>query len=1136
MMKMKKNLVVVMAIVCVSGLVGQTEYFLSVDGDDAGDGRSIGGAFATLQRGVDVLEPGDVLTILPGEYLGSARRVGIGSDAVETVIRAAIPGTVKIRGDVAAPEFRLEPGYEFVYAADFDGEVQGVTEIDNLHPLRPGVFVEDLEMTPGLFFHDAERGRLYLSTSDRRSASNYRYTVSVVGDHGLWLRNATRVVIDGLDFVGFQQPGEAIQRDLTGRVTYGLFIVDGTECIIRNCRAYFNNRGIGVSARVEENGRNLIENCVAWGNRRNGFGWGGGLTLLVPWHCEIRDSLAFRNDGIGVLIYQSGSDGQSVRNVAWGNSTDMQLKSKDAAGYRVVGVGSWGSDSRGRILRHSLVGRIIGAGERFSDNIILQDLSQPLESRDYRDLRAENEFVDAFNHDYRLQSTSRFIGAASDGSDLGPFPFEANVYFVSPQGDDRSDGLSIGGAWQTLERAASELSAGDTLYLLSGTYTGRLTLAGLGDDGAGAPLRIRGHGQGRPLLADGMLLTDCFDLEVERIDFDSEVTVSGGADVLFRNCRFAGAERALSLSTTEAVTVDHCEFAAGQGPRLAATGSRSLFLHGNLFDDSAGVAIEVDDPDAFIFADYNSYLYGSGTVAVVGGGAVAAAALPRNWERHGSFGRRGDGLYARRAGVFVMDPPVFSMEVKPEVHSVTATTANFIWRSSVPGAYTVAWGKDEGDLQQQDVVGEYTVSFSLTGLEPSTTYHFRLVSGDVLTSAHEGLEEEGGALVVDATLLAFTTAATDPAPREFFVSPDGNNSNSGLSLEQAWSSVNHAATRVGPGDTVWVAEGVYSERVLVRASGTPQAPIAFRAIPGHRVVFDSQRLLTGFFVVDYKDAIHIDGFRFSGMVRIGSNRIFPGAAVRARRADNLNISRCIVDGRTVIYSGSLAAVFDSANVTISDSVQIDNMSRLLIVDCPDFTIENCIFMRPKISPITIINRPGQEITIRDTLFTDSLPGKANSRLIEVGRHETLTLDNVGLYFRRPAAERVLFGIYGEVAYNRAAEAFGMSGMDDDPDHAEIEEEVLWVTAVDWFDTYATQEGGFIEGNPGFALVTANQEEATESVINSRERRPTTEYFDWMIGTQLRRGGVFEFSDFFLTHPEFTQRRIGLRPEMFVDWE
>src|SRR5512141_162494 len=63
--------------------------------------------------------------------------------------------------------------------------------------------------------------------------------------------------------------------------------------------------------------------------------------------------------------------------------------------------------------------------------------------------------------------------------------------------------------------------------------------------------------------------------------------------------------------------------------------------------------------------------------------------------------------------------------------------------------------------------------------------------------------------------------------------------------EQApWKTLNHAATLLRAGDTVLVKEGTYNvgaspnwavPAVSPKNSGTAEAPITFRAFPGHRV-------------------------------------------------------------------------------------------------------------------------------------------------------------------------------------------------------------------------------------------------------------------------------------------------------------
>ncbi len=55
------------------------------------------------------------------------------------------------------------------------------------------------------------------------------------------------------------------------------------------------------------------------------------------------------------------------------------------------------------------------------------------------------------------------------------------------------------------------------------------------------------------------------------------------------------------------------------------------------------------------------------------------------------------------------------------------------------------------------------------------------------------------------------------------------------SVDCPLQTINAAATQAGPGDTVLVHAGVYRERVAPRRSGTPEAPITFRAAPGEAV-------------------------------------------------------------------------------------------------------------------------------------------------------------------------------------------------------------------------------------------------------------------------------------------------------------
>ncbi|MEE9293596.1 MAG: right-handed parallel beta-helix repeat-containing protein [Phycisphaerae bacterium] len=91
---------------------------------------------------------------------------------------------------------------------------------------------------------------------------------------------------------------------------------------------------------------------------------------------------------------------------------------------------------------------------------------------------------------------------SDDGSDDSTGT-SASVYYVSPQGDDDSDGRSKATAFATIGRAVGALRAGDTIAILPGTYHESLTMEGVGD--AQATITIQGQ-DGTPVLDGGRTL------------------------------------------------------------------------------------------------------------------------------------------------------------------------------------------------------------------------------------------------------------------------------------------------------------------------------------------------------------------------------------------------------------------------------------------------------------------------------------------------------------------------------------------------------------------------------------------------------------------------------------------------------
>ena len=74
--------------------------------------------------------------------------------------------------------------------------------------------------------------------------------------------------------------------------------------------------------------------------------------------------------------------------------------------------------------------------------------------------------------------------------------------------------------------------------------------------------------------------------------------------------------------------------------------------------------------------------------------------------------------------------------------------------------------------------------------------------------------------------------------------------------DQPWKTLSRAAEKAAPGDVVTIRGGVYRERVVVKTSGTPQAPTRFEAAPGEQVVLTGADRLTGWRKAEEARAIY----------------------------------------------------------------------------------------------------------------------------------------------------------------------------------------------------------------------------------------------------------------------------------------
>lgn len=95
------------------------------------------------------------------------------------------------------------------------------------------------------------------------------------------------------------------------------------------------------------------------------------------------------------------------------------------------------------------------------------------------------------------------------------------------------------------------------------------------------------------------------------------------------------------------------------------------------------------------------------------------------------------------------------------------------------------------------------------------------------------------------TVSASETPQENTPLRTIYVSPIGNDMNSGLSIDKPFKTITKAASVVKPGDLVLVRGGVYREQVEFNVDGTAEHPIVFKACQDETVVVSMGKVLSG---------------------------------------------------------------------------------------------------------------------------------------------------------------------------------------------------------------------------------------------------------------------------------------------------
>ena len=982
-------------LLCFTALLGAKEYFVALNGSDTAPG-SKERPLATFKKAIELMQPGDTLTIMPGEYRqvidGSFLRT---SPDKRTTIRAMIPGTVLIRGDVDAPAFKKVPGTLFTYVCPWEDKLEAVYEKDTFSTYAFRGTPDGLDFERGVCAVDPEKKLLYVVTTDGRAPEHHSVTISVSNRYGVLIGRHSaanpshNVLLEGISVTGFNLSGNAGGRPSPVEGIKGVYL---RNSVIRNCDVTFCGGGIRLWRPVDC----VIDTVRTFCNGAAYSGSGGNIIVNGPaLNCIIRNCDAFGSPTAGIRYYGGTITNSHIINCRGGFNGYGDMWCKGIA------------DGKSFIENCTALGSIYPSSkvpgmaptERNNVYYYVGYCRNPNSIMTLKStLNFDRTFADPGNWDYRLQGgTGLKAGLKSDG----------NIYFLSPKGSDANDGKSIVTPWKTLKK----IPAGSTVYLMPGVYAPfkidvpNVRIAGRGIHGN---VIVKGGKNAIEITAPGVT--------VKRINFIGQSgtpVVISASDVTVTNCGFASEKAAVKAAKVNNITLTHCAFTKIPYEFSAVSGN----VHSNIMakpgkKDAASLVFHHSNAFPVKTAEANSHI-----IVPVYQDAANGNFLLRNPCAFNGRGMLGFPVGPWRRLEY-KDLPVTH---KLQIHAASARSATLEFFNAVNNVeHQIQFGESPSKMKVvihrwRDQLTPFR-TFTFNGLLPGKKYFYRV---DTLMPKRLILSNEdiGPEMTMKlkkhfkGKILEFTTAPRDLPAKEYHVSVKGCDSNPGTAVKPL-KTISRAAALVKPGDTVTVHAGVYNESVRLRAGGEPGRPITFRAAPKEKVFWEgSQQKYMCAFSAQNKSHVYIDGFRF----RLFSGRTHGNIVLSNGR--DFKVTRCIFDGRGPNYSGGSVYGENIKDLLVQNCMIVRGFQGMTLYNCDNVTLKNNLFLVNQLSPMALGYAP-MNLTVSHNIIFDSVMVKLPNVLMASVSPDKMTIENNCFYLRVPPAERLATGSLMGAVTNR----------------------------------------------------------------------------------------------------------------------
>ena len=990
---MKKQLLLL--ILFAAFLLGGKEYFVAPGGNDTHSGGEKA-PLATFAKAISLMAPGDTLTIMPGEYrqVIDASYLRTAPDK-RTTIRAKIPGTVLIRGDVEAPPFKKVPGTLFTYVCSWEGKLEAVYEKDSFTSYSFRDTPQGLDFERGVCVYDAKKKLLYVVTTDGASPDRHAVSISVSSRHGVQLGrysadNPTHnVLLEGISVTGFNFSAMGGGRPSPVEGIKGCYL---RNSVIRNCDITFCGGGI----RLWRPRESVIENVRTYCNGASYAGSGGNIIVNGPVeNCIIRNCDAFGSPVSGIRYYGGTITNSHIVSCRGGFNDYGDFWCKGAADGNSFIENSL---ALGSIYPSS---KVPGMPSTERNNVYYYvgycrnpNSIMTLQSK----LNFDRTFADLGNWDYRLQKgTNLNAGLKSDGE----------IFFLSPNGNNANDGKSIDTPWKTLQK----IPAGSTVYLMPGVYasfkvtTPKVRIAGRGIHGN---VIIKGGEYGIEIAAPGVT--------VKRMNFIGQSVAPllvKASDVTVTNCGFASEKPAIKGENVNELFITHCAFTGVPYDFKSVSGS----VHSNIMAKEGK-----RDSKCLIFSHSNAFPVKSAEPDSLIAVPHYVDAAKGNFLLKNAFSFNGRGMLGFPVGPWrrleYRDAPVLSQLKSHAVGARSGSVEFFNTFANVENQLQMGESPSKMKVVLPRWRDELTPfrTFTFNNLQPGKKYFYRVdtLMPKRLILSNEDIGPEMTAKLkkhFKGEVLEFTTAPRDLPPKEYHVSPEGNDSNPGTG-ELPLRSISCAADKAMAGDTVTIHGGVYNESVRLRAGGEPGRPVTFRAAPKEKVFWEGANQKLAFALsAQNKSHIQVDGFRF---------RLFGGRSsgiIVFVNGSDFKVSRSIFDGRAANYSGGCVFGENIKNLLMENCMVVRGFQGMTLYNCDHVTLKNNLFLVNQLAPLALGYAP-MNLTITNNIFFDSIITKQTNVLMASVSPDKMIVENNCFYLRIPPDERLATGSLMGAVTNR----------------------------------------------------------------------------------------------------------------------